>query len=159
MQELELNCPKAETAKELISPRPAGNTVMQLNMGEGKSSVIIPTIAAAALADGNRLVRVIILKALTIQIFELLVGCLGELANRAIYHLPFSRIFDSDSYRNTKAMSSQINHLYKFTSQCMAERGILLVQPEHIISLKLMGVEQQIPKDRLADDLLQKLQK
>ncbi|KAN0073698.1 Protein of unknown function (DUF3638) domain containing protein [Tylopilus felleus] len=127
-------------------------------MGEGKSSVIIP-IAAAALADGNRLVGVIVPKVLTIQMFELLVGCLGGLANRTIYHLPFSHIFDLDSYRNTKVMSSQIDHLHKFMSQCMAEYGILLVQPEHVISLKLMGMEQQISKDRLMDDPLQKLQK
>ena len=28
----------------------------------------------------------------------------------------------------------------------MAERGILLVQPEHVVSLKLMNVEEQIRK-------------
>ncbi|KAI9458750.1 hypothetical protein HD554DRAFT_1702407 [Boletus coccyginus] len=42
---------QAEAAMEIMSPRSGENTVMQVNMGEGKSSVIIP-IAAAALADG-----------------------------------------------------------------------------------------------------------
>ena len=32
----------------------AENATMQLNLGEGKSSVIVPTVAAA-LADGSRL--------------------------------------------------------------------------------------------------------
>lgn len=60
-------------------------------MGEGKSSVVIP-IAAAALADGKQLVRVIVPKASTIQIFELLLARLGGLTNKPIYHLPFSRV-------------------------------------------------------------------
>ena len=61
-----------------MSPRSGENTVMQINMGEGKSSVIIP-ITAAALADGKQLVRVIVPKALTVQMFELLVARLGGL--------------------------------------------------------------------------------
>lgn len=40
---------------------PNGNRVMQLNMGEGKSSVIFQMVAAY-LADGNRLVRIIVAK-------------------------------------------------------------------------------------------------
>ena len=143
---------------ELISPQSGGNTVMQLNMGEGKSSVIIP-IAAATLADGNQLVRVIVPKALTVQMFELLAGRLSGLANRPIYHLPFSRTTDSVD-GSGKVTSSPVDHLHKFMSQCMAEHGILLVQPEHVISLKLMSVEQQIlRKGKLAADPLPKFQK
>ena len=51
-------------------------------MGEGKSSVIIP-IAAAALADGKQLVRVIVPKALAVQMFDLLVARLGGLTRYA----------------------------------------------------------------------------
>ena len=128
---------------EIMSPQSGENTVMQVNMGEGKSSVIIP-IAAAALADGEQLVRVIVPKALTIQMFNLLVTCLGGLTNRPIYHLPFSRT--PDHYGR---VSLQIDDLHRLMSQCMAERGILLVQPEHIVSLKLMSVEEHIPKAKL----------
>ncbi|KAH0835817.1 hypothetical protein J3R83DRAFT_9676 [Lanmaoa asiatica] len=127
---------QAETAMEMISPRFGGNTVMQVNMGEGKSSVIIP-IAAAALADGKQLIRVIVPKALTVQMFELLVDRLGGLANRPIYHLPFSRTPEYDT--DGKVISLQIDDLRTLMSQCMAERGILLVQPEHVVSLKLMS--------------------
>ena len=145
---------QAKTAMEIMSPRSGENTVMQVNMGEGKSSVIIP-IAAAALADGKQLVRVVVPKALTIQMFELLVGRLGGLANRPIYHLPFSR--NPEYNRSGRVNSLQIDHLHKLMSQCMAERGILLVQPEHIVSLKLMSLQEQMHKGKLvADPRLQK---
>ena len=64
---------QAEAAMEIMSPQSSENTVMQVNIGEGKSSVIIP-IAAAALANGKQLVHVIVPKALTAQMFESLVA-------------------------------------------------------------------------------------
>jgi hypothetical protein len=146
---------QAEIAMEIMSPQSGENTVIQVNMGEGKSSVIIP-IAAAALADGKQLVRVVVPKALTVQMFELLVTRLGGLTNRPIYYLPFSRapkyIFtgavthspSSRPERQRDVVSLQIDDLHKLMSQCMAERGILLIQPEHVVSLKLMSVEEQI---------------
>ena len=145
---------QAEAAMEIMSPRLGENTVIQVNMGEGKSSVIIP-IAAAALANGKQLVRVIVPKALTVQMFELLVARLGGLTNRPIYHLPFSRT----EYDAGIVISLQIHDLHKLTSQCMAEHGILLVQPEHVVSLKLMSVEEQIRKTTLINDPLTKHQK
>ena len=139
---------------EMMSPRSGENTVMQVNMGEGKSSVIIP-IVAAALADGKQLVRVIVPKALTAQMFELLVTRLGELTNRPIYHLPFSRTPEYDERGNV--ISLQIHDLHNLMSQCMAERGIILMQAEHVMSLKLMTVEQHVYKGKLAADPLPKL--
>src|SRR5690606_30452162 len=58
--------------------------VMQLNMGEGKSSVIIPMVTAD-LANRERLVRVLVLKPLATQMFHLLVQKVGGLINRRIY--------------------------------------------------------------------------
>ena len=129
---------------------------MQVNMGEGKSSVIIP-IAAAALADGNQLVRVIVPKALTVQMFELLATRLGGLANRPIYHLPFSRTPEHGNIH--ELISLQIDDLHKLMSQCMAEHGILLLQPEHIMSLKLISVTEQISRGKLTTSPLPKLQR
>ena len=139
---------------EIMSPRSGENTVMQVNMGEGKSSVIIP-IAAAALADGRQLVRVIVPKALTVQMFELLVARLGGLTNRPIYHLPFSRTPEyGECNRNP-----QIDDLHKLMSRCMAKRGILLVQPEHVLSLKLKSMEEQTCKAQLMTNPFTKSQK
>ena len=148
---------QAETAMEIMSPQSGENTVMQVNMGEGKSSVIIP-IAAAALANGKQLVRVIVPKALTVQMFELLVSRLGGLTNRPIYHLPFSRASEYDGHGRV-SNSPHIYDLHKLMPQCMAERGILLVQPEHVVSLRLMGVEKQTCKAKLMTDPLTNRQK
>jgi hypothetical protein len=66
---------------------------MQLNMGQGKSSVIVPIIAAA-LADRKKLIRVVVLKSLAPQMFHLLVEKLGGLLNRRIFYMPISRSLD-----------------------------------------------------------------
>ncbi|KAH0834163.1 hypothetical protein J3R83DRAFT_11469 [Lanmaoa asiatica] len=140
---------QADVAKEMITPRSGQNTAMQLNMGEGKSSVIIP-IVVAVLADGDQLVRVIVPKALTTQMFHLLADRLGGLVNRRIYFIPFSRSLEVN---HQKAAS-----LHEIVSECTKERGILVVQPEHILSLRLVSVEKQLPRagdGQLANRLLQ----
>ena len=48
-----------QIAKEMISPSSGDNSAVQLNMGKGKSSVIVPMVVAK-LADSQNLVRVIL---------------------------------------------------------------------------------------------------
>ena len=112
-------------------PRTGENTLLQLNMGEGKSSVIVPVVSSA-LADGKQLVRVVVLKPLAKQMFAVLVRRLSGLANRRIFYLPFSR--------DVKA-STASQELQPLFDSCRRERGILVVQPEHILSFKLMGID------------------
>ncbi|KZP04846.1 hypothetical protein FIBSPDRAFT_1054420 [Athelia psychrophila] len=121
-----------EVANEMISPASQENSVLQLNMGEGKSSVIVPMIAAS-LSDGHTLTRVIVLKSLSGQMFQLLVERLSGLANRRVFYLPFSR--------SVKMGALQVNTIIGLYEECIRERGILVAQPEHILSFKLMGVE------------------
>ncbi|KAF8551326.1 hypothetical protein OG21DRAFT_1541446 [Imleria badia] len=128
---------QAEVANQMVSPRSGKNTAMQLNMGEGKSSVIVP-IVVVELADGAQLVRVIVPKALTAQMFHVLADRLGGLANRRIYFIPFSRSLEVD-YHKAAA-------LREVMSECMKGHGILVLQPEHILSLKLVSVEKQLPR-------------
>ena len=121
---------------------------MQLNMGEGKSSVIVP-IVVTVLADGVQLIRVIVPKALTAQMFHLLVDRLGGLVNRRIYFVPFSRSLEVDHQK--------VAALREIMAECMKERGILVVQPEHVLSLRLVSVEKQLPEagdGQLANSLL-----
>lgn len=116
----------------MFSPSSGQNSVLQLNMGEGKSSVIIPMVAAS-LADGNTLVRVVVLKSLSLEMFQLLVRRLCGLPNRRICYFPFSRQTDL-----TDGRLQQLTQLYK---DCVADGGILVVQPEHILSGKLLLVD------------------
>ncbi|KFZ02096.1 hypothetical protein V500_00443 [Pseudogymnoascus sp. VKM F-4518 (FW-2643)] len=124
---------QAQICNEMVSPSSGLNSVMQLNMGLGKSSVIVP-MAAAALADRTRLVRVVVLKPLAMQMFYSLARKLGGLLNRRIFYLPISRSLKFDV-----ALANHIHGLYE---ECMSTGGILLVQPEHILSFDLMGFEQ-----------------
>ncbi|KAK2765376.1 hypothetical protein FQN54_008222 [Arachnomyces sp. PD_36] len=129
---------QAQVAQEMISPSSEANSIMQLNMGEGKSSVIVP-IVAAALADGKSMVRVVVLKPLSGQMLHLLVQKLGGMLNRRIFHIPISRSLQLDV---TKA--TLIREIYQ---ECLRMGGILLVQPEHLLSFELMGFDRLLSGD------------
>ncbi|GAB7331594.1 hypothetical protein MBLNU13_g02973t1 [Cladosporium sp. NU13] len=122
-----------QIASEMRSPSSSGtNAVMQLNMGEGKSTVIIPMVAAA-LADGSQLVRVVVAKPQSKQMAQMLLAKLGGLVKRRVYYMPFSR-----SLKLTNTAASTMSRTMK---DCMRRGGILLVQPEHILSFGLMAPE------------------
>lgn len=123
---------QAQIAQEMISPSFGANSIMQLNMGEGKSSVIVP-IVAAALADRKKLVRVVVLKQLSTQMFHLLLRKLGGMLGRRIFHMPISRSIRLDVHK-----ARQIQNLCE---ECMRTGGIILVQPEHLLSFELIGLE------------------
>ncbi|KAJ6485692.1 hypothetical protein C8R45DRAFT_997523 [Mycena sanguinolenta] len=122
---------QANIAQHMMSPESLGNALMQLNMGEGKSSVIVPIISAA-LADGEQLVRVIVLKPLAAQMFQLLKQRVCTLANRRLFYLPFSRDVPLDL--------TKIRQIFNLFKECVRSGGILLCQPEHILSFQLMGL-------------------
>ena len=73
---------------------------------------------------------------------------LGGMVDRRINFMPFSRKVQID-----ERVISHIQHLYE---SCLESGGILLAQPEHILSFKLMGIERLTSSDfALAWPLLQ----
>ncbi|KAF3929730.1 hypothetical protein AA313_de0209692 [Arthrobotrys entomopaga] len=128
---------QAEIGEAMMNDK-EGNAVLQLNMGEGKSAVIVPTVVAA-LADTTKLVRSIIIKPLATQMFHLLVQRLSGLCNRRIYFLPFSR--------ELTLSATDVEAIRALYLDCMAEGAILLTLPEHLLSFKLMGLEKMIRGD------------
>lgn len=129
---------QADIAEQMKNPLGKHNVVMQLNMGEGKSSVIVPVVAAA-LAEGTKLVRVVVGKAQSKQMLETLISKLSGLCDRQIYHLRFSRAL--------KLGPEEVTTIDRTLQQCMKEGGILLVQPEQIFSFQLMGIERTLSGD------------
>jgi hypothetical protein len=119
-------------ASQMRESQDANNIVLQLLMGGGKSSTIVPMLATH-LTDKGKLVRIIVAKPQCKQMLHMLVSKLGHLLNRRVYHMPFSR-----STQPTTADATLIRQIY---GQCMAQRGVLLIQPEHILSFKLMAIE------------------
>jgi Protein of unknown function (DUF3638) len=116
----------------MISPTSQRSTSLQLNMGEGKSSVIVPLVSAT-LANGSCLARVVTLKPLSSQMFQLLTSRLSGLAGRPIFYMPFSRNLEINA-----SVVQKISALYK---QCVADGGVLVTQTEYILSQKLMCID------------------
>jgi hypothetical protein len=81
--------------------------------------------------------------------FRLLCRTLGGLTNRRIFYLPLSR-----SLRPGMDLAKKILDLFV---ECMQAGGILLCQPEHILSFKLMGLEalSKSPSSTLTRSLLE----
>ncbi|KAE9976350.1 hypothetical protein BLS_002095 [Venturia inaequalis] len=126
---------QAQIAKEMLSPSSGGNCCYQMNMGEGKTSVITP-IVAATLAKGILLPRVIVLPALAAQMFHIMRQKLGGMLNRRVVSLPFSR--------SVQLSTSQAIDVHKIYKKCLLEKCVVLCQPEHILSFDLMGIEKSL---------------
>jgi hypothetical protein len=80
-----------------------------------------------------RLVRVIVAKPQSKQMLQMLVAKLGGMLGRRIYQMPFSR--------NLRLSANDAQTIRQIYDECIANRGVLLIQPEHILSFKLMAVE------------------
>ncbi|EMD69950.1 hypothetical protein COCSADRAFT_342034 [Bipolaris sorokiniana ND90Pr] len=124
---------QVDVALATVSPPSGRNSVLQLLMGKGKTSCILP-MAAALLANGTDLARVVVPRALLLQSAQAMQVKLGGLVNRELIHVPFSR--------RTPPKESLI-HLYgKLHTKLRDRRGIILALPEHILSFKLSGLQQ-----------------
>ncbi|KAI0880451.1 uncharacterized protein GGS22DRAFT_84023 [Annulohypoxylon maeteangense] len=132
---------QVEVALAIIDPESKANSVLQLNMGQGKTSCIIP-MAAVLLADGKNLVRVSVPKALLKTTAQLLHGRLGGLVGREISHVPFSR--------RTSTKEGHIKLFHRLHRDIQRKHGIMLCLPEHQMSFMLSGLQrvldQEIPE-------------
>ncbi|KAH0531231.1 hypothetical protein TsFJ059_000090 [Trichoderma semiorbis] len=132
-------------ASQMRSPPQDQNATMQLNMGEGKSTVILPTVASY-LADGTRLVCVIGTKPQAKELFRMLTSKLGGLMNHQVYQMPFSR--------SLKLTESNAHTIFNYLKKCSETGGVLLMQPEHLLSFKLMGIENRLSSQEEVGQIL-----
>lgn len=124
---------QVDVALSTISPPSGGNAVLQMNMGQGKTSCIVPMVAAA-LADSKRLLRVIVPKALLVQTAQVLQARLGNLLGREVRSVPFSR-----------RMPTTVESVEAFLGihrDIMSSSGVIVTLPEHVLSFKLSGTQQ-----------------
>lgn len=120
---------QGQFAGEMMYPADNGNAVMQLNMGEGKSSVVVP-IVATTLATGENVVRLIVTRSQSTQMAQLMTARLGGLLSRRIYYLPVSRAMNT--------ADKVVKEIMGLLKECMQSRGVLIMQPEHVSALNLM---------------------
>ena len=121
-----------KVANHMMNPKDNKNSVMQLNMGEGKTALIIPMLLAA-MANGKYLVRVVVLRSLFNINYSSLVQKMGGILNQRIYSFPCKRDINFD-IKNVKILKK----LYK---ECKSMKGIILTLPEHMLSFQLKGIE------------------
>ena len=132
-----------KVAEKFMRPIKQKNTVLQLNMGEGKSAVIVPMLSIA-LADQKKLIRLIVLNSLFKINYNALVQKLGGVLNKRVYTFKCTR--DMDFSRQ------KILRYKKILNECKSNKGLFITIPEHLLSFKLKCVE--MSKFKNAIDLL-----
>ncbi|CAF4143622.1 unnamed protein product, partial [Rotaria magnacalcarata] len=111
----------------------ARNIVMQMNMGEGKTSVIVPMLAVNLCSSSSSLVRIVVLKSLFPTNYQSLRYKLGGLLNR--------RIFPFACCRNMNFNDEQIRRLFERLKQGLRNCDIILTAPEDILSFDLLTID------------------
>lgn len=114
-QNLSIRRIQVEVAKQMIDPRgsESKHSVMQLNMGEGKTAVITP-IVAAILADGTKACQITVLKSLFATNLKSLRRYLGGMLNRRVYIFPC---------RRDMPVSSHVGQFLDIYQECMKMKG------------------------------------
>ncbi|KAI6756012.1 hypothetical protein HG530_011748 [Fusarium avenaceum] len=135
---------QVEVARAIISPPSISNSVLQMNMGQGKTSCIMP-MAAILLSNMTHLCRLVVPRALLLQTAQVMQGRLGGLVDRTVCHIPFAR--------RSPAGDQALDLYHSLHKRTLASGGVMLCLPEHILSFKLSGLQ------KLADKELKTAQK
>ncbi|XP_018917386.2 uncharacterized protein [Bemisia tabaci] len=119
-----------ENQQELIEAMLKENrkTMYQLNMGEGKSSVILPLLCND-LANGRQVLRINVLSALLAIMKNSLHQCFKGLIKKRVYTLPFQR--------DTDISPANLKLILDVLKRCLKDQHILLVTPEFRLCLQL----------------------
>lgn len=145
---------QVQVANAIISPSSGTNSVLQMNMGQGKvskhsahwdftdsyafigkTSCIVP-MAITILADTAQIVRLVVPKALLLQSAQVVQSRIGGLVGREIRHIPFSRRTPS---------TDEILRLYRDLHKEIREAsGVLLTTSDHMLSFKLSGLQRLV---------------
>jgi hypothetical protein len=131
-QDIRLRQVQVDVARDMISPPPHANSLIQLTMGQGKTKVILPTVACL-LADGTQLVQVVLLKQLLPEMLPDVRLSLGGLISKPIVYLPISR--------STKLTEAKVNELMSIYQDCMSSGAIIFTTRESLLSLQHLGYD------------------
>ncbi|CAF5042587.1 unnamed protein product, partial [Rotaria sp. Silwood1] len=107
--------------------------VMQMNMGEGKTSVILPMLALSLCSSPSCLVRIIVLKSLFSMNYQSLRSKLGGLLNR--------RVFPFLCRRDINFTERRLDQISIRLAQAIRNCDIILTSPEDILSFELLTID------------------
>ena len=140
---------QAKVAFEMMNPR-VHHSLLQLNMGEGKSRVITPIIASHLAYRKDSLIRVIVLPSLYQSNYSILQYQLGRLLNHQIFSIPCARDYEFDSQK--------LRLINKCMRDAIREMAIIVTVPEYIKSFRLKYFEACVNEDfELSKSLAQSL--
>ncbi|KXZ49831.1 hypothetical protein GPECTOR_19g282 [Gonium pectorale] len=118
--------------------------IAQLNMGEGKTRVILPMLLLE-LADGTRVVRLNLLSTLLDEAHAHFQAHLAaSVLRRKVFTMPF--------HRDVKITAAAARAMRASLQHCKQEGGMLLVAPEHRLSLQLKCHELRAAGEERAAD-------
>ena len=105
--------------------------IMQLNMGLGKTRVILPMlILHGTFLNKDNVCRIHILSPLFDEAYEFLHRTLcASVLNKRIFTLPFSR--------DVKLTFEHVCRMQSAIEECIVEGGFMIVKPEHRLSLEM----------------------
>ncbi|KAF5988514.1 hypothetical protein FCOIX_423 [Fusarium coicis] len=127
-----------EVAHAIISPPSMSNSVLQMNMGQGKTSCIMP-MAAILLANTTDLCRLVVPRALLLQTAQVMQSRLGGLVGREVCHIPFAR--------RSPTCDQALDLYHNLHKRTLASGGVMLCLPEHLLSFKLSGLQKLADKE------------
>ncbi|CAF1334201.1 unnamed protein product [Rotaria sordida] len=107
--------------------------VMQMNMGEGKTSVILPMLTLSLCSSSSSLVRIVVLKSLFSVNYQSLRYKLGGLLNR--------RVFPFACRRDMNFTNEQIKQIFNRLQQGLHSCDVILTSPEDILSFDLLTID------------------
>ncbi|CAM9858519.1 unnamed protein product [Ectocarpus sp. 6 AP-2014] len=142
---LQVRPAQAEVALHMIANP---GDIVQLNMGEGKTRVILPLLLLhwATPSDNAAVVRLHFLSALIAEAYEFLHHALtGSLLGRRLFLMPFNRDVQL-TLEGAHAMRGTLD-------RCRREGGAVLVTPEHRQSLYLKGLELRHVKPEMSAEI------
>ena len=135
--ELEMNITireiQIEVARQMMQPSTLQNIVMQMNMGEGKTSVILPMLALSLASSTSSLVRIIVLKSLFPTNYHSFKYKLGGLLNRRV--LPFA------CRRDMQFNNVHVMQIFNRFQQGLSHRDVVLTSPEDVLSFDLLTID------------------
>ena len=123
---------QVDVANKMLHPHGNENVVLQLNMGEGKTSVIVPALCAS-ISDGKQYARLTVLSSLFRMNFDALAFKLGGLLNQRVYTFPYRR--------DIKINEGEVHVMEKVYKECVAKQGVVVMRPEHRLSSELKVLE------------------
>jgi hypothetical protein len=127
--DLRIRADQIEVAIASIKPETGTNSVLQMNMGLGKTSVISPAIAVHLAGLKEHVMRVVVPRSLLRQTSVLLHGRLGRLLGSGVLHIPYSRQIDHSI--------STTEEFLRLHQNAMRDGTVILAAPEHILSFKV----------------------